>query len=209
MHEQYLKWIGNILLRGDFGESMAYNKPVSELLGERFLLPVTISIGTPHHHLPHRGPHRIYSATHPYSMGDYTGTVFGFIGLATPDFLLALILMFLALRYLNWSPGCLFSREYLAAPWSLGRVLDLMKHLPVPLLVIGTSGTAGMIRVLRSSLADELGKQYVITARAKGANERHILFKYPGAHRHQPDHQRHRLPVAGDRLGRGAGGYRD
>ena len=179
VHEQYLKWIGNIVLRGDFGESMAYNKPVSELLGERFLLTVTISIGTLIITYLIAVPIGIYSATHPYSIGDYTGTVFGFIGLATPDFLLALILMFLALRYLNWSPGGLFSREYLAAPWSVGRVLDLMKHLPVPLLVIGTSGTAGMIRVLRSSLADELGKQYVITARAKGANERHILFKYP------------------------------
>ena len=179
MHQQYLKWIGNILLRGDFGESMAYNKPVSELLGERFLLTVTISISTLIITYLIAVPIGIYSATHPYSMGDYTGTVFGFIGLATPDFLLALILMFLALRYLGWSPGGLFSREYLVAPWSLGRVLDLMKHLPVPLLVIGTSGTAGMIRVLRSSLADELGKQYVITARAKGVSERHILFKYP------------------------------
>ena len=179
MHEQYLKWIGNIVLRGDFGESMAFNKPVSELLGERFLLTVTISISTLIITYLIAVPIGIYSATHPFSMGDYTGTVFGFIGLATPDFLLALILMFLALRYLGWSPGGLFSREYLAAPWSFGRVLDLMKHLPVPLLVIGTSGTAGMIRVLRSSLADELGKQYVITARAKGVGERQILFKYP------------------------------
>ena len=179
MHEQYLKWIGNIVLRGDFGESMAYNKPVSELLGERFLLTVTISISTLIITYLIAVPIGIYSATHPYSVGDYTGTVFGFIGLATPDFLLALILMFLTLRYFNWSPGGLFSREYLAAPWSFGRVLDLMKHLPIPLLVIGTSGTAGLIRVLRSTLSDELGKQYVITARAKGVSEGHILFKYP------------------------------
>ena len=179
VHEQYLKWIGNIVLRGDFGESMAYNKPVSELLGERFLLTVTISISTLIITYLIAVPIGIYSATHPYSVGDYTGTVFGFIGLATPDFLLALILMFLTLRYFNWSPGGLFSREYLAAPWSFGRVLDLMKHLPIPLLVIGTSGTAGLIRVLRSTLSDELGKQYVITARAKGVSEGHILFKYP------------------------------
>ena len=179
MHEQYLKWIGNIVLRGDFGESMAFNKPVSELLGERFLLTVTISISTLIMTYLIAVPIGIYSATHPYSVGDYTGTVFGFIGLATPNFLLALILMFLTLRYFNWSPGGLFSREYLAAPWSFGRVLDLMKHLPVPLIVIGTAGTAGLIRVLRSSLSDELGKQYVITARAKGVSEGSILFKYP------------------------------
>ena len=179
MHEQYLKWIGNIVLRGDFGDSMAYNKAVSELLGERFLLTVTISISTLIITYLIAVPIGIYSATHPYSFGDYTGTVFGFIGLATPDFLLALILMFLTARYLGWSPGGLFSREYLAAPWSFGRGARLMKHLPVPLLVIGTSGTAGLIRVLRSTLSDELGKQYVITARAKGVSETHILFKYP------------------------------
>ena len=179
MHEQYLKWIGNIVLRGDFGESMAFNKPVSELIGERFVLSVTISVSTLIVTYLIAVPIGIYSATHPYSVGDYAGTVFGFIGLATPNFLLALILMFLTVRYFGWSPGGLFSREYLAAPWSLGRVLDLMKHLPVPLLVIGTAGTAGLIRVLRSSLLDELGKQYVITARAKGVGERHILFKYP------------------------------
>ena len=179
MHEQYLRWIGNIVLRGDFGESMAFNAPVSELIGERFVLSVTISISTLIITYLIAVPIGIYSATHPYSVGDYAGTVFGFIGLATPNFLLALILMFLAARYLGWSPGGLFSREYLAAPWSLGRVIDLMKHLPVPLIVIGTAGTAGLIRVLRSSLADELGKLYVITARAKGASEGHILFKYP------------------------------
>ena len=124
-------------------------------------------------------PIGIYSATHPYSVGDYAGTVFGFIGLATPNFLLALILMFLTLRLFGWSPGGLFSPEFLAAPWSLARVWDLMKHLPVPLIVIGTAGTAGLIRILRSSLADELSRQYVITARAKGVDERRILFKYP------------------------------
>ena len=158
MHEQYLKWIGNIVLRGDFGESMAFNKPVSELIGERFVLSVTISISTLIITYLIAVPIGIYSATHPYSVGDYAGTVFGFIGLATPNFLLALILMFLTVRYLGWSPGGLFSREYLAAPWSLGRVLDLMKHLPVPLLVIGTAGTAGLIRVLRSSLARRAGQ---------------------------------------------------
>ena len=208
LHEQYFKWIGNIVLRGDFGESMAFNAPVSELIGERFVLTVTISISTLIITYIIAVPIGIYSATHPYSVGDYAGTVFGFIGLATPNFLLALILMFLALRYFGWSPGGLFSREYLAAPWSFGRVLDLMKHLPVPLFVIGTAGTAGLIRVLRSSLADELGKQYVITARAKGGRRGAHPVQIPGAPRHQPDHQCHRLPVAGYRLRRGVGSYR-
>ena len=179
LHEQYLRWIGNIILRGDFGESMAFNAPVAELIGERIVLTVTISISTLIITYLMAVPIGIYSATHPYSVGDYAGTVFGFIGLATPNFLLALILMFVAHRLFGWSPGGLFSREYLAAPWSFGRVIDLLKHLPVPLLVIGTAGTAALIRILRSSLADELGRQYVITARAKGVGERQILFKYP------------------------------
>ena len=179
LHEQYLRWIGNIILRGDFGESMAFNAPVAELIGERIVLTVTISISTLIITYLIAVPIGIYSATHPYSVGDYSGTVFGFIGLATPNFLLALILMFAAYRLFGWSPGGLFSREYLAAPWSFGRVIDLLKHLPVPLIVIGTAGTAALIRILRSSLADELGRQYVITARAKGVGERQILFKYP------------------------------
>ena len=102
--------------------------------------------------------------------------------LATPNFLLALILMYLAFTYFGWSPGGLFSREYLAAAWSFGRVVDLIKHLPIPLIVIGTAGTAGtaeVIRILRGSLLDELSKQYVITARSKGMQERAILFTYP------------------------------
>ena len=158
---------------------MAFNDSVADLIGERLALSVILSLSTLVITYVIAVPIGIYSATHPYSVGDYAGTVFGFIGLATPNFLLALILMFLTLRLFGWSPGGLFSPEYLAAPWSLARVWDLMKHLPVPLLVIGTAGTAGLIRILRSSLADELTRQYVITARAKGVSERRILFKYP------------------------------
>ena len=124
-------------------------------------------------------PIGIYSATHPHSFGDYVATVFGFLGLATPNFLLALILMYLAFTYFGWSPGGLFSREYLAAGWSFGKVVDLLKHLPIPFIVIGTAGTAEIIRILRASLLDELSKQYVITPRSKGMQERAILFKYP------------------------------
>ncbi|MDE0024318.1 MAG: ABC transporter permease, partial [Spirochaetaceae bacterium] len=124
-------------------------------------------------------PIGIYSATHPHSFGDYVATVFGFLGLATPNFLLALILMYLAFTYFGWSPGGLFSREYMSAAWSFGKVIDLLKHLPIPLIVIGTAGTAEIIRILRASLLDELSKQYVITARSKGMAEGAILFKYP------------------------------
>ena len=124
-------------------------------------------------------PIGIYSATHQYSVGDYAFTVVGFAGLATPNFLFALVLMLLLNRYFGISPGGLFSPEFQVAPWSLGKIWDMMKHLPIPIIVIGTAGTAGLIRIMRGSLLDELGKQYVITARAKGVAERTLLFKYP------------------------------
>ena len=176
---QYWKWITNIIFRGDFGESATYNRPVADLIGERIMLSIVLSLSTMVVTYLIAIPIGIYSATHPYSVGDYSGAVFGFMGLATPNFLLALILMFLFQRHFGWSPGGLFSPEYLVAPWSFAKVVDLMKHLPVPLLVIGTAGTAGMIRVLRTTLMDELGRQYVVTARAKGVHEGRLLFKYP------------------------------
>ena len=120
----------------------------------------------------------MYSATHQYSAGDCALTVVGFIGLASPNFLLALILMFI-LQNLGVSAGGLFSPDYAGTPWSLGKVWDLIKHLPVPIIVIGTAGTASLIRVMRGALLDELAKQYVVTARAKGVGERRLLFRYP------------------------------
>ena len=124
-------------------------------------------------------PIGIYSATHQYSLGDYVFTIIGFVGLATPSFLLALVLMFLSVYYLGWSVGGLFSPEFREGAWSLAKLWDLIKHLPIPVIVIGASGTAGLIRVMRATLLDELRKQYVITARAKGVAERVLLFKYP------------------------------
>jgi peptide/nickel transport system permease protein len=121
----------------------------------------------------------IYSATHQYSLGDYAFTTAGLMGLATPNFLLALILMFLLFRYFGMSVGGLFSPEFRNAPWSFARVVDLMTHLPVPVVVIGTAGTARIVRVMRGCLLDELRRQYVITARAKGVHETTLLFKYP------------------------------
>ncbi|MDE0445455.1 MAG: ABC transporter permease [Spirochaetaceae bacterium] len=178
MYLQYLRWLGN-LLQGDLGQSFQWNQPVTELIKERLALTVTISLISLVLTYLIAIPIGIYSATHQYSFGDYAFTVFGFMGLATPNFLLALVLMFLLYKYAGWSVGGLFSPEYVVAPWSLGKVVDLLKHLPIPLVVIGTAGTAWTIRVMRGCLLDELKKQYVITARSKGLTERSLLMKYP------------------------------
>ena len=178
LHIQYLTWFGN-LLKGDMGESFIWEAPVTEIVGERLALTVTLSISTLIVTYLIAIPIGIYSATHQYSVADYSFTTLGFIGLAMPNFLLALILMFLFYKYFGWSVGGLFSPEYQLAPWSLGKVIDLIKHFPIPLLVIGTAGAASLIRIMRATLLDELGKQYVITARAKGVSERSLLFRYP------------------------------
>jgi peptide/nickel transport system permease protein len=175
---RYRLWMSN-LLRGDLGYSLAYNQPVTKLIGQRLLLTVTITMLTLVITYLIAIPIGIYSATHQYSLTDYAVTVFGFIGLATPNFLLALILMFVFYRYFGWSVGGLFSPEFEFQPWSLAKFLDFLKHLPIPLVVIGTAGTAGLIRVMRAALLDELRKQYVLTGRAKGLEEGRLLFKYP------------------------------
>lgn len=178
IYAQYFKWIWNIL-HGDLGMSFLWNVPVTKLLGERLAFTATISIFTLIFTYVVAIPIGIYSATHQYSVGDNVFTTIGFIGLATPNFLLALILMFLFLKYFGLSVGGLFSPEYIWAPWSIGKFIDMLKHFPIPIIVIGTAGTAGLIRVMRGCLLDELQKQYVITARAKGVGERALLFKYP------------------------------
>ena len=175
---QYFKWVWN-LLQGDMGRSFQWNEPVTKLIGERLVLTVSISLLTLIITYVVAIPIGIYSATHQYSVGDYTFTIFGFVGLATPNFLLALILMFLFYKYFGWSVGGLFSPDYQLASWSFAKVVDLLKHLPIPLIVIGTAGTAGMIRVMRGSLLDELQRQYVVTARSKGLKEGRVLVKYP------------------------------
>jgi len=175
---QYFKWIWR-MLHGDFGRSFEWNQPVSELLAERLPLTIIISIFALFFVYVVAIPIGIYSATHQYSIGDYTFTVIGFAGLAIPNFLFALILMFFFYKYFGLSVGGLFSSQYLGTTWSLGKFIDMLKHLPIPIIVIGTAGTAGLIRVMRGCLLDELKKQYVITARAKGVAERTLLFKYP------------------------------
>ncbi len=175
---QYLKWIGGVL-QGDFGQSFEWNQPVSRLLEERLPMTLIVSFATLIFTYLVAIPIGIYSATHQYSIGDYTFTFIGFLGLATPNFLLALVLMFAFYKYFGMSVGGLFSPEYINAPWSWGKFVDFINHLWIPIIVIGTAGTAGLIRVMRGSLLDELRKQYVVTARSKGVKEGRILFKYP------------------------------
>ena len=177
-YQQYFRW-SRRALQGDFGRSFDWRKPVSELLEERLLLTVIMNITAMVLIYIIAIPVGIYSATHQYSFGDYSFTVIGFIGLATPGFLLALVLMVVFYNLFGLSVSGLFSAEYVNAPWSLGRLFDLFKHLPVPVIIIAAAGTASLIRVMRNCLLDEFRKQYVITARAKGVSERRLLFRYP------------------------------
>ncbi len=177
--EQYLKWIGGILLRGDFGYSFEWNRPVAELIWERMGSTLSISLAALLFVWAVSLPIGIYSAVRRHSVGDYTFTFLGFIGLAVPNFILALTLMYLSYRYLGQSVGGLFSPEYAEAPWSWGKFLDLLAHLWIPIIVIGTNGTAALIRILRANLTDELNKPYVITAKAKGLPEHKVVLKYP------------------------------
>lgn len=178
LYQQYFKWMGN-MFHGDFGVSYRWNIPVSQMIFDRLGMTVLISLLSLAFCYAVAVPIGIYSATHQYSVTDYTFTVGGFIGLATPNFLLALILMFLFLKYLGLKVGGLFSVEFVGQPWSYEKFLDFLIHLPIPIIVIGTAGTAGLIRVMRGCLLDELQKQYVITARTRGLRERVLLFKYP------------------------------
>ncbi len=176
--EQYLYWAGG-LLRGDLGYSFAYNLPVSDVVGDRLFLTIVVSVATVVFTYVVAFPIGIYSATHQYSWSDHTLTLVGFLGLATPNFLLALVLLYLANVYLGLSIGGLMDPHYLDAPWSVGKALSVLSHLWIPVIVIGLSGTAGMIRRLRANLLDELQKQYVTTARAKGVPPFRALMKYP------------------------------
>ena len=178
MPEQYFTWVTG-MLRGDFGYSFEYELPVSEVIGDKMVLTVLISIVTILFTWIIAFPIGIYSATHQYSWGDYGLSFLGFIGLATPNFLLALIMLYLANVYFGTSIGGLMAPEYIDAPWSWAKVKDVLAHLWIPVVVIGTSGTAGMIRRLRANLLDELQKQYVTTARAKGLPPGKLMRKYP------------------------------
>lgn len=179
VYVQYWKWITGIVLRGDFGHSFEWNRPVASLIWQRLALTFVLSFSTLLFIWAVAFPTGIYSAVRKYSVGDYLATFVGFIGLAIPNFLLALVLMYVSFRYFNQSVGGLFSPQYIEAPWSWGKVADLLAHLWVPMIVLGTAGTAGLIRIMRANLLDELHKPYVATARAKGLSERRLLLKYP------------------------------
>ena len=175
---QYAKWALK-LVRLDFGISMYYQRPVLEVISERLLMTVILASVTAVFAWSLAIPIGIYSALRQHSWEDYTFTFIGFIGLAVPDFLLALLLMYVAFQYLDLSIGGLFSDEYAVAPWSIARVVDFASHLWIAAVVVGTAGTAALIRVMRANLLDELNKPYVVTARAKGLKEWRIILKYP------------------------------
>jgi peptide/nickel transport system permease protein len=178
MVEQYAVWLFG-LLRGDLGFSFEYNKPVREVIGDRLVLTVILNVATMLFIYLVSFPIGVYSATHQYSWGDHGLTFLGLLGLATPNFLLALILMYLANVMFGTSIGTMMDDRFINEPWSLAKAWSVLEHLWVPVLVIGTSSTAGMIRRLRANLLDELHKQYVITGRAKGLPPGRLLLKYP------------------------------
>lgn len=179
LHEQYIKWIIPLLTEGDFGQSFEWGQPVWPLIEERLFLTLIIAIFSIVFIYVVSIPIALYSAINQYSAGDYFFSFMGLVGLATPNFLIALVFMVIMLRVFGITPGGLFSPEYLREPWSLAKFWDMVTHLPVPVIVVGTAGTAELIRILRAQLLDEFQKQYVITARSKGLKERFLIIKYP------------------------------
>lgn len=176
---QYGQWIYNIVTEGDFGRSFTWNRPVSELIWSRLGWTLFITISSLLFTWALAFPIAVYSATHQYSFLDYLFSLIGFIGLAIPNFLLALVLMWIGFSVFGVSMGGLFSSEYRDAPWDIAKFLDFLSHLWVPIVVLGTGGTASLIRTMRANLLDELNKPYVEAARAKGLVERHLIWKYP------------------------------
>jgi peptide/nickel transport system permease protein len=175
---QYFKWITNFV-QGDMGQSFYWDRPVNKLIGERLALTMVMSFLTLLFVYAMAIPIGIYSAMHQYSTTDYVFTFLGFIGLATPNFLLALVFMYIGIKFFGANAGGLFSEEYLDASWSLGRIWDMLKHMWLPVVIVGTAGTAGTIRVMRATTLDELGRPYVETARSKGLREGELTMKYP------------------------------
>jgi len=177
--QRYLLWMWNMIRYGNLGRSFQLNQPVTKVIGERIVLTFVISLLSLLFVWAVSIPIGIYSATHQYTVLDYVFSFLGFIGMSVPGFLLALVVMFYAFKYLNISVTGLFSPEYVDAPWSWSKVVDMLKRIWLPMIIIGISSTAGLIRVMRGTLLDELRKPYVTTARAKGVAERKLLFKYP------------------------------
>ena len=178
MWVQYVRWI-KLVVRGEFGMAMEWGKPVSTVIADRLWLTMALSVGAILITWVLALPIGIYSAVRQYSIGDYIATFLGFIGLAVPSFMIALVLMYAGFRYFGANIGGLFSDPFVEAPWSLAKVWDLLKHLPLPAVILGLAGTAQLIRIMRANLLDELGKPYVMTARARGLSEWRVILKYP------------------------------
>ncbi len=175
---RYLIWVGG-LLKGDFGYSLEYQRPNADLIGERLVLTILLALFAFAITWIIAIPAGIYSATHQNSLFDYAFALMNYVGIATPNFMLALILMWFAFAYLGINITGLFSPEFEQAPWSWERFVDLLQHIWVPGIVLGVAGTARLMRVMRANLLDELNKPYVVTARAKGLSEWALVLKYP------------------------------
>ena len=188
MYVQYYKWV-RLIAEGNFGMSMEWKRPVTEVIGDRLWLTMVVSVAALFLTWVLALPIGIYSAVRQYSLGDYTATFVGFIGLAVPNFLLALVVLYLGFTLFNANIGGLFSVELQDAPWSAAKVWDLCKHLPIPALILGLAGTAQQIRIMRANLLDELRKPYVVTARSKGLSELRRDPEVPRPARPQPVRQ--------------------
>jgi peptide/nickel transport system permease protein len=178
IYVQYYKWIA-MLVQGNFGMSMEWRRPVAEVIGDRLWLTMIVSFAALLLTWVLALPIGIYSAVRQYSLADYTFTFLGFIGLAVPNFLLALVILYFGFVFFDANIGGLFSVEYQDAPWSMAKIWDMAKHLPIPALILGLAGTAQQIRIMRANLLDELRKPYVVTARAKGLSEAKVIARYP------------------------------
>ena len=177
--QRYLNWIGDIVLRGDFGNSFLYNVPVSSVIGGRIWLTIAVVAAAIIITYGLAIPLGIYSALYRHSVGDYLATCIGYIGLALPNFMLALVLLYFSVTLLGSSAGGLFSPQYLEVPWSWAKFVDLLKHLWVPAIVLGTANTAFHLQTMRATMLDELNQLYVAAARARGIPEWKVIFKYP------------------------------
>lgn len=178
LYVRYWKWVTRFI-QGDMGYSFDWHRPVNELVYERIWLTVAISLLSTIFIWVVALPIGIYSATRQYSIGDYTFTLFGFLGIGVPDFLLALVLLWWALSTFGINLGGLYPPEYINQPWTWDKILEVLKRIWVPMIIIGTSGTAGMIRTMRANLLDELHQPYVESARASGLSETKVILKYP------------------------------
>ncbi len=176
--EQYFAWMGR-MAQGDFGQALEFRRPVAEVIGDRLWLTIVVSIAAIMLTWMLALPIGIYSAVRQYSFADHLFTFVGFIGIAIPNFLLALIIMYFSFKLFGANVGGLFSAEFERAAWSWAKIWDLIKHLPLPALILALAGTAQLVRIMRANLLDELRRPYVVTARAKGLRERNVILKYP------------------------------